>query len=92
MVTQKGPAGAHPATTPARIVALFGRWRSWRGRNLQGAASALSLPQEISKLKGVVTVRLPDGYVMLAEVHWYEAHGVGRKEFKIKRLLEPRSE
>ena len=44
------------------------------------------------KLKGVVTVRLPDGYVTLAEVHWHEAHGVGRKEFRIKRLLEPRSE
>jgi hypothetical protein len=44
------------------------------------------------KLKGVAEVRLPDGYVMLAEVHWYEAHGVGRKELKIKRLLEPPSE
>ncbi len=29
------------------------------------------------KLKGVVTVPLPDGYVTRAEVHWYEAHGVG---------------
>jgi len=44
------------------------------------------------KLKGVARVQLPDGYVMLAEVHWYEAHGVGRKELKIKRLLEPPSE
>ena len=44
------------------------------------------------KLKGVARVRLPDGYVMLAEIHWYEAHGVGRREFKIKRLLEPPSE
>jgi len=44
------------------------------------------------KLKGVATVRLPDGYVTLAEVHWYEAHGVGRRELKIKRLLEPPSE
>ena len=44
------------------------------------------------KLKGVATVRLPDGYVMLAEVHWYEAHGVGRRELKVKRLLEPPSE
>jgi hypothetical protein len=32
-------------------------------------------------------VQLPDGYAMLAEIHWYEAHGVGRKEFKVKRLL-----
>jgi hypothetical protein len=44
------------------------------------------------KLKGVATVLLPDGYVTLAEVHWYEAHGVGRKETKVKRLLEPPSE
>jgi hypothetical protein len=44
------------------------------------------------KLKGIAKVGLPDGYVMLAEVHWYEAHGIGRKEIKIKRLLEPPSE
>jgi hypothetical protein len=44
------------------------------------------------KLKGVATVRLPDGHVMLAEVHWYEAHGVGLKELKVKRLLEPPNE
>jgi hypothetical protein len=44
------------------------------------------------KLKGVARVELPDGCVMLAEVHWYEAHGVGRREVKIKRLLEPPSE
>ena len=39
------------------------------------------------KRKGIVRVRLPDGSVHLAEVHWYEAAGIGRKEFKIKRLL-----
>lgn len=39
------------------------------------------------KLKGTATVRLPDGEVASAEVHWYEAHGIGRKEVKIKRLL-----
>ncbi|HVR08028.1 MAG TPA: hypothetical protein VMW75_08270 [Thermoanaerobaculia bacterium] len=44
------------------------------------------------KLKGIAKVRLPDGCVMLAEVHWYEAHGVGRRELKIKRLLESSSE
>jgi hypothetical protein len=36
------------------------------------------------KLKGVAQVRLVDGAVRLAEVHWYEAHGIGRKEFKLK--------
>jgi len=39
------------------------------------------------KLKGVVIVRLDDGTIGNAEVHWYEAHGVGRKELKIKRFL-----
>jgi hypothetical protein len=40
------------------------------------------------KLKGVGLVRLPDGFVGQAELHWYEAHGIGKKEMKIKRLLE----
>ena len=39
------------------------------------------------KMKGVAVVRLPDGTTCPAEVHWYESHGIGRKEFKIKRLL-----
>lgn len=39
------------------------------------------------KLKGTAVVRLPDGSVSRAEVHWYEAHGIGRKELKVKRLL-----
>ena len=36
------------------------------------------------KLKGVARVRLLDGTIRLAELHWYEAHGIGRKEFKLK--------
>ena len=39
------------------------------------------------KLKGIATVRFADDTVCVAEVHWYEAHGIGRKEFKIKRIL-----
>jgi uncharacterized protein YodC (DUF2158 family) len=39
------------------------------------------------KLKGSATVRLRDGRIREAEIHWYEAHGVGRKRFKIKRLV-----
>jgi hypothetical protein len=39
------------------------------------------------KRKGIARVRLTDGSVHLAELHWYEATGVGRKEFKIKHLL-----
>jgi hypothetical protein len=44
-------------------------------------------PGRWRKLKGVARVRLPDGSTCRAEVHWYEAHGIGRKEVKIKRLL-----
>jgi hypothetical protein len=40
------------------------------------------------KLKGVATVRLANGRIRRAEVHWYEAHGVGRKGWKIKRFLD----
>lgn len=39
------------------------------------------------KRKGVAKVRLSDGSSHLAEIHWYEATGIGRKEYKIKRLL-----
>ena len=40
------------------------------------------------KRKGVARVRLENDEVRLAEVHWYEAHGIGRKELKIKRYLD----
>ncbi len=40
------------------------------------------------KLKGKTAIRLPNGRVRRAEVHWYEAHGVGRKEFKRKCYLD----
>lgn len=40
------------------------------------------------KCKGFATVRLPDGTICTAEVHWYEAHGIGRKEIKAKYLFE----
>jgi hypothetical protein len=40
------------------------------------------------KLKGVATVRLEDGTIRHAEVHWYEAHGIGKRQMKIKRLLD----
>jgi hypothetical protein len=40
------------------------------------------------KRKGIARVRLEDGTVVLAEVHWYEAHGIGRKDFKIKHVID----
>ena len=39
------------------------------------------------KLKGVALVRFPNGEVC-AELHWYEAHGVGRRKMKVKRVLD----
>jgi len=39
------------------------------------------------KLKGVAKVRLRSGRVCNAEIHWYEAHGVGRKKLKIKKII-----
>ncbi|HEY6478338.1 MAG TPA: hypothetical protein VI456_17295 [Polyangia bacterium] len=43
------------------------------------------------KLQGVARVVLSDGGTTAAEVHWYEGHGLGRRELKIKRLLEDQS-
>ena len=45
-------------------------------------------PARWRKLKGVAVVRLQSGRVCRAEVHWYEAHGKGKKTMKIKRILE----
>jgi hypothetical protein len=40
------------------------------------------------KRKGVARVRLSDSSMHMAEIHWYEATGIGKREFKIKRLIE----
>jgi hypothetical protein len=40
------------------------------------------------KMKGVARIRLRDGRIRLAELHWYEAHGIGKKEFKRKGYLD----
>ena len=39
------------------------------------------------KRKGTARVRLSDGEIVFAEVHWYEATGIGRRELRVKRLL-----
>lgn len=44
-------------------------------------------PGRWRKRKGNAMIRLLDGTVCRAELHWYEAHGIGRKELKIKRFL-----
>jgi hypothetical protein len=40
------------------------------------------------KRKGIARVRLKDQSIHVAEVHWYEATGIGKREFKIKRFIE----
>jgi hypothetical protein len=44
-------------------------------------------PGRWRKLKGIGTVCFSDGTIARAELHWYEAHGLGKKEMKIKRIL-----
>jgi hypothetical protein len=39
------------------------------------------------KRKGIAEIRLRSGQTVKAEVHWYEATGIGKREFKIKRLI-----
>ncbi len=45
-------------------------------------------PGRWRKLKGIASVKLPNGSVHRAEVHWYEAHGIGKRKMKIKRLID----
>jgi len=40
------------------------------------------------KLKGIALIRLMNDRIRKAELHWYEAHGIGRKKIKIKRFLD----
>ncbi len=63
-------------------IAISGRIRGiMRLRKQYGSA-------KWGKLKGVAKVRLQNGSIWDAEIHWYEAHSVGRKKLKIKRLLD----
>jgi hypothetical protein len=45
-------------------------------------------PSRWRKRKGIARLRMPDGTIRRAEIHWYEARGLGRKEIKIKRWVE----
>jgi hypothetical protein len=40
------------------------------------------------KRKGITKIKLPDNTIHNAEIHWYEAHGIGKKQYKIKFLLD----
>ena len=45
-------------------------------------------PGNWKKMKGIARIRLSSGRIRLAELHWYEAHGIGKKEIKRKRYME----
>lgn len=40
------------------------------------------------KVKGIATIQLANGRIRKAEIHWYEAHGIGKREIKRKRYLD----
>jgi hypothetical protein len=42
----------------------------------------------MEETRGIASVRLPGGKIREAEIHWYEAHGIGRKKLKIKRFVD----
>jgi hypothetical protein len=45
-------------------------------------------PGHWRKKKGVATVQMKNGSVRLVELHWYEAHGIGKRKMKIKTYLD----
>ncbi len=45
-------------------------------------------PGRWRKMKGTAMVRLPNGYLRMVELHWYQAHGIGKRDLKIKRYLD----
>jgi len=53
-----------------------------------GLLSQSLWPGRWRKLKGIATIGLDDSSTCQAELHWYEAHGIGKKEFKIKRFMD----
>lgn len=53
-----------------------------------GRLRKLYEPGRWRKRKGIARIQLQDGSICRAEIHWYEASGIGRREFKIKHLLQ----
>jgi hypothetical protein len=68
--------------TEVRTIAIGRRIRQL------GRLKKLYGPGRWRKMKGVALVRLPQGELRRAELHWYEAHGVGRRNTKIKKYLD----
>jgi len=67
-----------------------------RNRELIAEGSSVKIRKKLEKLygrgnwrkmKGIARVRLSDGSVRLAEIHWFEAHGIGKRNIKVKHYL-----
>jgi hypothetical protein len=74
--TLRGPITSIEVITVGRKVRLASMLRRLYG------------PGRWRKLKGIGLVELPDVHVVEAELHWYEAHGIGRVDMRVKRVLE----
>jgi hypothetical protein len=61
-----------------------------RGRSIRDLARLRRLygSGNWRKMKGIARIRLASGRIRITELHWYEAHGIGRKEMKRKRYLD----
>jgi hypothetical protein len=59
------------------------------GRSIRNVGRLIKVygPGRWRKLKGIGRIKIGDK-ILTAEVHWYEAHGIGRKEIKIKRIID----
>ena len=68
--------------TEVKTIAVGGKIRELRRLRRQFG------PGRWRKMKGVATVRLRSGRIRRVELHWYEAHGIGKKKIKIKRYVE----
>ena len=58
------------------------------GVRIRAALRKLYGPGRWRKLKGFARIRLKNGHVRRAELHWYEAHGIGRRDLKVKQFLD----
>lgn len=68
-------------------IANIETFASGRGIRERARLRRIYGPGRWRKRKGIARIRFADGSIHLAELHWYEAAGIGRKEFKIKHLL-----
>ena len=68
--------------TDIQTIAVGGRIRDiMRLRRKYGMAAW-------KKMKGIANIRIQNGKICRAEIHWYEAHGIGKRKLKIKKILE----